>query len=92
MNLDSRHVGGVDLDGGRALEMHAEEEWARSVNLDGGRGGGVVLNGERAMEAHVEEERGAGMEAHTEDMEEVAWWRAPAWRRTWRTRRRSRRR
>jgi hypothetical protein len=53
----SMHVGAMDLDGGRVVEAHTEEEQAHGVNLNDGHAGGVDLNGERAVVAHAEEER-----------------------------------
>jgi hypothetical protein len=56
LNLNGRHVGGVDLDGGRVVEAHY-------VNLDDKCAGGVDLNGRRTVVAHTEEERGTDVEA-----------------------------
>jgi hypothetical protein len=50
-------VGGMDLDGGRMVEAHTEEEQAHGVNLNDGHAAGVDLDGERAVVAHAKEER-----------------------------------
>jgi hypothetical protein len=63
MNLDGGRTGGVDLDGGCAVETHVEEErgerreprrWAR---------GWCGPRRWHALEAHTEEEQGVGVEA-----------------------------
>jgi hypothetical protein len=49
VNLDGGRAGGVDLDSGRVVEAHVEEERGADMEARGGHGGG------RTVVAHAED-------------------------------------